>query len=142
MPRLFGRVLVPGHVVAELSHRRTPAVVRDWVSTFPGWLKMGSTQALADLPLPSLGDGERAAIALALSVSAALLLTDDRAAAIAARAQGLVTMGTLGLLDLAARAGLADLADAFRRLRATNFRCRQQVMDDLLALYEAERRAP
>ena len=41
--------------------------------------------------------------------------------------------GTLGVLDRAARRGLIDLAAALTRLKATNFRCRPEIMDALLA---------
>jgi predicted nucleic acid-binding protein len=40
--------------------------------------------------------------------------------------------GTLGVLDLAARLGLLNLADAFARLKRTNFRYRQELLDGLL----------
>jgi predicted nucleic acid-binding protein len=46
----------------------------------------------------------------------------------------LTVTGTLGVLDLAARGGLVDLAAAFARLRAaTSFRYRPEIMDALLA---------
>lgn len=41
--------------------------------------------------------------------------------------------GTLGVLDLAARRGLVDLADSLTRLKATNFRYRPEILDALLA---------
>jgi len=141
LPRLFGKVLVPDVVSAELSRPRTPAGVRDFLSARPAWLEIVQTPPVASLRWPTLDDGERAAIALAQSVGAALILVDDRAAVAVARTHGLVATGTLGVLDVAARAGLIDLAAALHRLRATNFRCRQRVMDDLLALYEADRAA-
>jgi predicted nucleic acid-binding protein len=141
LPRLFGKVLVPNIVGVELSHTRTPAAIRDWLSTRPGWLEMMPTPAMASLPWPMLGDGERAAIALAELVGANLILMDDRDAVATARARGLVATGTLGILDVAARAGLTDLGAGLARLRATNFRCRQVVMDEVLALYEADRAA-
>jgi len=40
LPRLFGRVLVPPAVVAELSRTNTPPRVRDWVQSPPGWLEV------------------------------------------------------------------------------------------------------
>jgi predicted nucleic acid-binding protein len=46
--------------------------------------------------------------------------------------EGFVVAGTLGLLALAARRGLIDLADSFARLKRTNFRYRQEIMDLLL----------
>jgi hypothetical protein len=44
------------------------------------------------------------------------MLMDDRAGVAVALRQGLAVTGTLGLLDLAARRRLIDLADAFTRL--------------------------
>jgi predicted nucleic acid-binding protein len=68
-----------------------------------------------DAALRPLGAGERAAIALALSIHADLVL-----------------IGTFGILQRAARRGLLNLADAFERLKRTNFRYQQQIMDKLL----------
>jgi hypothetical protein len=47
----------------------------------------------------------------------------------------LAATGTLGVLDVGARRGLIDLADAFTRLKATSFRYRPEIMDALLAQY-------
>ena len=35
LPQLFGRVIVPKAVVAELSHAHTPARVREWLAAPP-----------------------------------------------------------------------------------------------------------
>lgn len=56
--------------------------------------------------LDELGRGEAEAIALALQVSADLLLTDDQEAARAARQRGLKVIGTVGLILLAKRRGM------------------------------------
>ena len=63
---LYGRVLLPPAVVAELSHERTPDVVRTWLSSSsPEWLLVQAPlQALPALQRV-LGAGEREAIALA-----------------------------------------------------------------------------
>jgi predicted nucleic acid-binding protein len=92
--------------------------------------------------MPTLGDGERAAIALAEAVGATLVLMDDRAGVTAARAAGFTVTGTLGILDRAARRGMIDLPSAFARLQATNFRCHQAIINHLLARYAADRRLP
>jgi len=70
----------------------------------------------------ALDAGERAALALALELKADLVLMDDRDGVAVAHRQGLAVTGTLSVLDLAARQHLVDLADAFTRLKATNFR--------------------
>ena len=58
---------------------------------------------------------------------------DDQAGVTVARRQGLAMTGTLGVLDIAARRGLVDLAAAFARLKATSFYYRQGLFDALLA---------
>ena len=139
-PRLFGRVFAPAIIGDELRHARAPAVVRDWLAARPAWFELVETPPLATLLLPALDPGERAAIALAHSLRADLVLMDDRAGVAAARAEGFAVAGTLGVLDLAARRGLTDLAAMLARLQATNFRCRRETMDALLAQFEAERK--
>ena len=62
-----------------------------------------------------------------------LLLMDGREGVLAARNKGLTVTGTLGLLGLAAQHGLIDLAEAFDRIKRTNFRYRQSTMDALLS---------
>ena len=142
LPQLFETVLVPEIVRDELRHARTPAIVRAWLATGPAWLKPLPTPPVAVLPLPKLGAGERAALALAASVRADLVLMDDRPGVMAAREQGFVVIGTLGVLDVAAQRGLVALADALTRLKATNFRYRPEILDALLAQHGSKDRDP
>lgn len=141
LPRLFGKILVPDIVLSELDRARTPLPVRAWLSAPPAWLEGCSTPAREAWPFPRLGDGERAAIALAQARFAPLLLMDDRAGVAVARAHGFDAVGTLGILARAATQGLVDLPAAFARLRTTNFRCRPELMDELLARYRGDRPA-
>jgi predicted nucleic acid-binding protein len=85
-----------------------------------------------------LGAGESAAIALAAELHADLLLMDDRRGVAVALRKGLLVTGTMGLLTRAAKRGMLDLAEAFDRLKGTNFRYRQDIMDALLADAESE----
>lgn len=82
--------------------------------------------------LRALDDGERAALALARTIGADLILIDDRGGVAAARAFGFAVIGTLGVLDLAARRRLVDIGDAVTRLIATNFRYRSEIIGALL----------
>jgi predicted nucleic acid-binding protein len=132
LPQLFGTVWVPALVHKELQHTRTPKPVRDWLATAPPWLKTAPTPEVA-ASLPKLGDGERAAIALAKSLYADLILMDDRAATAIALQEGFAVTGTLGVLVRAAQRDLIDLGEAFTRLKATNFRYRPEILDALLA---------
>ena len=133
LPRLFGKVVIPDVVRAELSRPRTPSPVRAWLASSPPWLESRSAPT-AQTPLsPRLGAGERAAIALAQAIGATLILMDDRAGVAAARSQGLAATGTLGVLARAAAQGVVDLPMALARLKATNFRYRPQLLDELVA---------
>lgn len=61
------------------------------------------------------------------------MLVDDREGVGVARRRSLAVTGTLGVLDLAARCGLIDLAAAFERLKAMTFYYRQGLLDALLS---------
>jgi predicted nucleic acid-binding protein len=139
LPRLYGEVIVPATVAGELRHSRAPAVARAWAERPPTWLLVHPDPADNSALPAELDAGERAAIALALATGAELLLADDRAARNAARAFGLGTVGTIGILDLAARRRLLDLPAAVAALRGSNFRCSPVLFDALLEADRARR---
>jgi predicted nucleic acid-binding protein len=101
LPRLFGRIFVPDAVHKELCHSAAPAPVRDWVARLPAWVEVVSVEALDDTALLPLGAGERAAITLALSLHADLILIDERKGTHVALNKGFEVAGTLGVLALA-----------------------------------------
>jgi len=70
---------------------------------------------------------------LALSIQADLVLIDERKGTQAALDKGLDVAGTLGILQRASRRGFLNLSEAFDRLKRTNFRYRQEIMDELLS---------
>jgi predicted nucleic acid-binding protein len=100
----------------------------------PIWIEIFPTPAALDddSTLASLDQGERAAIILAESIRADLLLIDDRTGASAAQQRGLAVTGTLGVLDLASRSGLLSVRSTFLRLRNTNFRYPPSLMEKLI----------
>lgn len=134
IPRLFEKIHVPIEVRDELVCSATPVRVRTWMQQPPEWLEIlpSPGAAFEDSSLAALDLGERAAIALAQSIPADLLLIDDRAGAALALQRGLEVTGTLGVLDLASRTGLVQLRDAFGRLQQTNFRYPPSLMEALL----------
>jgi predicted nucleic acid-binding protein len=93
----------------------------------PAWLEICQVSDV-DPKLQHLDRGEREAITLAGSFSAASVLIDERKGRLAARERGLAVSGTLGVLDLADRRGLVALAAAIERLTATNFRASPRVL--------------
>jgi predicted nucleic acid-binding protein len=111
LPQLYGSVLIPPSVLAELSDPYAPSQVRAWATQSRDWLRVVPLLAPADSSLMHLDDGERDAIALAQEQRASLLLMDERDGAAAARARNLQVIGTLGVLDAAAASGWIDLRD-------------------------------
>ena len=109
-----------------------PLVLREWIAASPPWLENVPVDLTADAALRSLGRGERAAIILALSIHADLILIDERKGTSVALAKGFAVTGTLGILRLAARRGMVEIAETLANLRRTNFRYRQEMIDDLL----------
>ena len=133
LPALYGDVLIPETVAAELQHPHTPEPVRRWMANPPAWLQITS---LADLPSITLSadldPGEYDAIRLALHRQADLVLMDERDGVEEARRLGLTVTGTLGILDQAAARQLIRLDEAFVRLRETNFRIDPSLLHRLL----------
>jgi predicted nucleic acid-binding protein len=132
LPRLFEKVYITSVVYDELRHPSAPEAVRNWMRSRPDWLEVSVAAAAADPSLRGLDEGEKSAIAFGLSLRADLILIDDRRGASVARGKEFEVTGTLGILDLAARRGMVDLADALARLRTTNFRRREELFEALL----------
>lgn len=127
---LYGLVFVPDAVARELQDARTPAAVRNWMSRPPHWCEIRPDPAF-DSALRFLDPGERAAIALAISVDADRLLIDEQAGRAEAERRHLVVTGTLGVLAEAHRAGLLEFETALEKLRNSNFYLAATLVDTI-----------
>ena len=114
---------MPQAVVAELLNEDAPEVVRDWAANLPAWVSMAATGEVVSGGLENLHAGERAAIILAESIKADLILLDEKAARRVAAERGLRVTGLLGVLGEAAARGFVELPSVIDRLRKTTFRC-------------------
>ena len=115
---LYTSVVVPQTVADELIASRTPPAVRTWIAKRPAWLHI-LPDPPSDPTLSALDPGERAAIALAVSVHASRLLIDDFDGRAEAERRSLRVTGTLGVLVAAHRSGLLDFNEAVARLSNT-----------------------
>lgn len=102
LPRLYGSIVIPTVVLAELQHASTPAVARTWIANPPTWLTVEEAGTRIDPTLFHLDAGEQAAITLTEQTRADLVILDDRAARDEAERRGLTITGTLGVLETAA----------------------------------------
>jgi predicted nucleic acid-binding protein len=75
LPILFGKVIVPPEVLAELRDARRPQAVREYFICAPDWLLECSPVVVENIP--RLDAGETAAIHLAQELRAELLLIDE-----------------------------------------------------------------
>jgi predicted nucleic acid-binding protein len=133
LPILFGRIVIPRAVAAELQQPQTPAVVRSWMATPPTWLDIQDVGTVSDASLSRLDPGEQEAIMLAQALHADLLLMDEWEGRREARRRGLTVTGILGVLERAAQQRLLDLAPILTRLTATNFYAPANLVHDMLA---------
>ena len=141
IPALFETVFVPSEVQDELSRAETPPEVRCWIANPPAWLTVVQAPAVTvDPVLLRLDRGERDAIILAASLQADAILMDDRAGVAAAKTKGFTVVGTLGILDAAARHRRIDLAQALSQLRKTTFRRKEELFDAQLKKHQDEGR--
>ncbi|MCC7084918.1 MAG: DUF3368 domain-containing protein [Pirellulales bacterium] len=137
LPVLFGRIVAPPAVIAEMQHRGAPSEVREWALVPPQWLEIILPGTVA--VTLSLGAGEMEAISVAQELKAGLLLVDERKASAIAQRLGLQVVGTLNVLALAAERGLIDLQSAIGELRKTTFREPTKLVEELLKRDAARR---
>ena len=134
LPVLFGRVIVPSAVVAELLHERSPIAVRRWSANPPTWLEVRHAKQI-DRTI-NLGSGETEAISLAQELHADRLLLDDLKARAVAVQRGVAIAGTLTVLALAAERGLVDMSAKLDALEKTNFRAPADYVAELRRRYD------
>lgn len=105
LPQMFGQIVIPQAVHEELSHDRAPSQVRDWLSDPPVWLDVRDAPSFQEEA--GLDRGEAEAIALARSLDPPVLIDDRRGREYASERDVLV-IGTIGVIDRAARRGVLD----------------------------------
>jgi len=134
---LFRQVVAPSAVITELLHEDAPEAVRGWAANLPSWVSVRENPVRNTAGLEKLQVGEQAAILLAESISAELILLDEKSARRIAAQRGMRITGTLGVLGEAAARGMVDLPAAIDRLRRTNFRCSPALMKATLDRFSA-----
>jgi predicted nucleic acid-binding protein len=122
LQRFYGQVLVPEPVAGELSAAAAPAVVREWMRKPPTWIEVRPVPSdVVSMITDDVDLGERAALALAETMHADLLLIDEAAGRAEAKRRHLRVTGTLGVLRAGAEQGMVNVPDLLERLKATSF---------------------
>jgi predicted nucleic acid-binding protein len=139
LPRLFGKIVVPIAVHEELLHDGAPQRVKDWLANAPEWLEV--REAPPHQEESGVDRGEAEAIALARSLNAPALI-DDRRGREYANEQGVIVIGTIGVLDRAAKKGMLDYVQSLRDLEATNFHISKDHVNSLIESFQREQAEP
>ena len=135
--KLFSKVVVPAAIISELLHEDAPDAVRGWAANLPPWVTVQENPIRSTAGIEKLQAGEQAAILLAESINAELILLDEKSARRVAAQRGLRITGTLGVLSEAATRGLVNLPAAIDRLRSTSFRCSPSLLKAALDRFTA-----
>ena len=97
---------------------------------------MGNVESTEDASLKHLDAGEREAILLAEQMQADLLLIDEKKGRFTAIDRGIKVIGTLGILELAARQYPLDLSEIFEKLLHTNFKVSPSLIATILKRHQ------
>jgi hypothetical protein len=106
---LYGTVEIPSAVLDEVNVRERPdaEAIRQWRHKHDVLVREPSDPSLNALS-EELGDGERAALALAIERDAALVVLDDQEGRRVAKRRGISVTGTIGVLVEARATGQID----------------------------------
>lgn len=140
LQHIYGRVLAPPAVLIEMQHPDAPPEVRAWAAVPPLWLELIPVTELDISLAEKLGMGERQAISLALELHADVLLIDELAGRLEAKARHINVAGTLAVLLQASLRGYLELPAELDRLHRLKFRASAAIEADMLERYEKAKR--
>lgn len=119
---LFGTIIIPDAVRNELTakggqHAGSKAVDLEWIST-----RSVSNQVMVDVLRGDLDVGEAEVLALAIELSADLVILDERRGRKVAARLGITSIGCVGILLHAKEDGLiSEVLPCVKQLRDTGF---------------------
>ena len=135
LEQLYGQVIIPPGVLAELGHPAAPVQIATWAANPPSWVKMQTPHEVPQR-FDTLDFGERQALALAKELDADLVLLDDKVARRFAERESLRVKGTLGIVADAAKRGLLDFAATVKELQRTSMHLDPDLANELIRRFE------
>ncbi len=132
---ILQEVIIPPEVDAELASPRRSLLVRRFIESRRSWLRIRAATSIE--AIDGLHAGERAAISLAVELSADRVVIDELQGRKAASNRDLQVIGTIGILEAAARLDLLDLHESFEKIKSTDFWVSPTFLDERLARFRA-----
>ena len=135
LTKLFGKIIVPTAVLAEIEIGRRNAVDLPNLSELD-WIEIRSPKNAAGLSLTAnLGGGETEVLTLALESRGTIVILDDLAARRVAKTLRIKIIGTLGILLEAKRKNLiVEIKPVLDNLEKLRFRLAPQTRTAVLKL--------
>jgi predicted nucleic acid-binding protein len=134
LPALYGSVFIPPDVYNELTQRAAKIGVADAFAKTSQWLHIQAPLVITSYP--GLHPGETAAIALAKELNVDLLIIDEKSGRKFAAREQVKFIGTIGVFEDAADAGLLDLASTFSQLKPLSFHVTQELLAARLKAFD------
>jgi predicted nucleic acid-binding protein len=135
LEKLYGKVVVPQAVLAELSHNSAPVQISKWAANLPAWVTVVTPRSIPG-QYYGLDLGERQALAIAKDLHADLVLLDDKVARSLARREMTNVKGTLGIMADASKANLLDFVESVEQLQHTSMHLDQEIVDEVVREYK------
>lgn len=133
LPSMYGRVIIPPEVAAELASPKRPRAVQAFIAMPSAWLEIRTPSVVERIP--GLDVGECAAISLARELQADRVIIDEAVGRRAAVERNVPVIGTIGVLVAAAQRDLIDLEHAFNKVKQTDFWVSHKFLDEQLARF-------
>jgi predicted nucleic acid-binding protein len=128
---LFERILIPEAVRAELLHVNAPPDAKSLMFAPPSWIQFRSVQDSTKLAT-RVQRGEAEAVRLAIENQIEIVLIDDSEGRKLTRQHGLIPIGTVGILELAAARDLLALPETIRALRRISIFLAEPILEGAL----------
>jgi predicted nucleic acid-binding protein len=132
LPRVFGRILLPGAVAAEIERGPDDDPMKRLLGQTPWLVSVRVDPPLSPLATWQMGPGESEVIEYARAHENLGVLLDDRAARRAAAALNLRVYGTLAVLASAARGGwISSFRSAAELLVSAGLRVAPRLIEEV-----------
>ena len=133
LPTLFREVVIPPQIAAGLADSKRPQTVQDFIREKPVWLRVQAPASVESMP--ELHERRARGHLPGETSCTPISCSSTKATAGPRRSRGTWQYRTIGILQRAAEQDLLDLAEAFARIKQTDFWISPRLLDAELERY-------